>query len=200
MIDYFFGGNILKKVVIIVCIIAMVSLPVIFYASQINIYTFSPLICRVLFQETPEEFCAEKVGNNALGGNYIYSRVDRNGNLFLALTDNQIENWKNALFKNDLFRPIMGAGDIKFFEDYTKCTVKCYKETVLDDIASFSLNAVYAVFMQAIEGKKSEDIKVDYYFVDAVTEEVKYHVVFPDKNLKFTIHPDDFSSYKTDAY
>lgn len=172
----------------------MISLPVIFYASQINVYTFSPLICRVLFQETPEEFCAERGNSTLLGSNYIYSRVDKSGNVLLVLSDSQKENWKNALFKNDFFRPIMGAGDIKFFEDYTKCTVKCYKETVLDDITSFSLNVVYAVFMQAIEGKKSEDIKVDCYFVDTVTEEVKYHVVYPDEKLNFSIDPNVFSS------
>ncbi len=190
----------MKKVLIIVCIIAMISLPVIFYASQINVYFFSPDICHILMQESPEEFCAERGNSTLLGSNYIYSRVDKSGNLLLVLSDSQKENWRNSVLDDDLTNSFRGLGECEISPNYTKCTFKCYKETVLDNSTSFVMNVLDAVFIQAIEGKKSEDIKVDCYFVDAVTEEVKYHVVFPDKNLKFTIHPDDFSSYKTDAY
>lgn len=178
----------------------MVLAPVIFFASQINVYTFSPLICHVLFQETPEEFCAEKNKNTLIGDNYLYSRVVRNGNLLLVLTDNQKENWKNAMFKEDIFTPFVEASHVEFSEDYTNLTLKCYKETATDSMVSFSVSAVRAVFMQAVEEKKSEDIKVDIYFVDAVTGEVKYLVVYPDENLNFNIDPDDFSSYEAKEY
>lgn len=187
----------MKKYILFICIIASV---IVFCILQINVYVFSPEICHVLMQKSPEEFCAEKGNGTLLGDNYIYSRVNKNGNLFLVLSNSQKENWKYLVLEDDVTNSFKKLGDIEISKDYTKCTLKCYKETALDNTASFITNVLHCVFIQAIEGKDSEDIKVECYFVDAITNEVKYYIVFPDEELNFSIDPNIFSSYKANEY
>ena len=107
----------MKKYILFICIIASV---IVFCILQINVYVFSPEICHVLMQKSPEEFCAEKGNGTLLGDNYIYSRVNKNGNLFLVLSNSQKENWKYLVLEDDVTNSFKKLGDIEISKDYTK--------------------------------------------------------------------------------
>ena len=186
-----------KSIKIIICLLLAVLVIGTFcgtYISNLNKYVFSTEICTLLFQKSPEEFCEQKGKNTLIEDNYIYSKVDKNDNLILFLTNSQKERWIDLVFSDEMFILFRHAGDVEISDNYTRCTIKCYKETALDNATSFISNALTCLFIQAIDGKESELISLDCYFVDAVTNEVKYHVVLPDKELKFSIDPNVFSS------
>ena len=189
----------IKSAVRIVLCIGVLCVVCFIYISQLNVYAFTPEICNFLLQQSPEEFCAEKGKGTLIQDGYLYSRVNKDGNLVLVLNDIQKDNWKTLMLQSKTLNLFKSFGDIEVSNDYTKCTIKCYKETVLDDTVAFMSNTIYCVFLQAIEGKNSEDIKVECDFVDAVTNEVKYHIVVPDEKLDFAVDTDVFSSLKETA-
>ncbi len=166
--------------------------------SNLNKYVFSPEICQIMLEKSPDEFCKQMGKDTLIEGHYAFSWVNKNGDLILFLSDKQKERWINLVFGSELSIMLKSAGDVIVSDNYTKCTARCYKETVFDDIIACNQNALHCLFIQAIEGKKSEDIFVDCYLVDTVTDEVKYHYVYPRKssneNSNLTIDPDVFSS------
>jgi len=191
----------LKKVIkilfiplIVLCIIVA---GVVSFLSQYNLYVISPEICRVVIGKTPVEFVESNGEETALeNSGYTYAKLDEEGNLFLIISDIQKDNWKATVIDKDSWfsESARNAGNVEISKDYKKIILRCYRETYTNEAISFVMNSSECVFLQVLNGEKSENIKVDCYFIDAVTNEVKYHVVLPDSNLKFTIDPDSFSS------
>lgn len=189
-----------KPVKIISCIclcVAVLALCTTYFLS-LNKYVFSPKICRIVLEKSPDEFCKQMGKDTLIEGHYAFSWVNKNGDLILFLSDKQKERWIDLVFGSELSIMLKSAGDVIVSDNYTKCTARCYKETVFDDMIACNQNALHCLFIQAIEGKKSEDIFVDCYLVDTVTDEVKYHYVYPressNENSNLTIDPDVFSS------
>ena len=71
-------------------------------------------------------------------------------------------------------------GGIDLSEDYTKITVEFYK----DELTSIIIAVPYCIHMQVLNGKQSEDIKVECLVIGENENDIISHTVFPnEKNI-----------------
>ena len=149
----------------------------------------------MLMKQTPEEFC-ENIGKNTLLENsYTYARVNEKGNLILILNDEELQMWKNKMLDNPMRKSMKKVDGYKLSEDNTKFTAKCYRETAIDLSIACGACATESIFLQILDKKDYDSIKFEGFFIDAVTNETKYHLVFkPGKSFKTNFNAKKFSS------
>ncbi len=182
-----------KSILIFGAPIITIAVICIVYISQLNIYKLSPKISNIVTGYTPREFHELRGKDTALENNFTYSKVDGDGNLILILTDNEKRNWEKQT-DTPMLNIAREAGNIEISPDYTQCTIRCYRETVTDDLISFVVVLPECVFFQVLNGQDSNNIKVTCQIFDANTGQLKYSAVYPDEEIEFFFATEDFSS------
>lgn len=201
-----------KKTTVLLVILGIVLIllgSVVIFISKINVYTINENVCHSIFQgKTPQEFCETKGSYTDLE-DYFFARVDKDGNLLLALTDKQLKNWitsssnlkavdivtggRTELFEsydvdmNDkvekgLFYDFQ-EGTVIVSDDYKKITIT-YGE-MHEAIFSFFRITNGCIQYQLLNGVSSEDITLQLVVVKK-TGEIVTDLTWPEDDLIYT--------------
>ncbi len=187
-------------VIAAIMIILSVAVIGILKAPDYNTFKLSPLVCKYMLKVTPEEFVDCSGEGTKIAYGYTYAKVDRNGNLFLVLTDEELSYWKNSRFDLQVLQKVIGEErsigiDIIppqdsiskiFYDDAdTACGFEIsndYTKIIAgpgDDKSYFALIPSACIAVQFFDGKPSDEIKVEYIEVNE-SQEVINMFTWPD--------------------
>ena len=186
---YVSNAKMKKYALVGICVAFIIVLLVISgvkFFEKINVFTLSPKVAKIFTGESPEDFCSGDEQNFSLRHTfYTYAKVDRQGNLVLVMTDDQIDNWKNADFYLQLLQKIVGnerqvvseiiPPEDSFFHTlfYEKADVLCpyeisedythvYAGPEDDDFLYFPILPYMCITMQVLSGKNSDEISYTF--------------------------------------
>jgi len=187
-------------VIAAIMIILSVAVIGILKAPDYNTFKLSPLVCKYMLKVTPEEFVDCSGEGTKIAYGYTYAKVDRNGNLFLVLTDEELSYWKNSRFDLQVLQKVIGEErsigiDIIppqdsiskiFYDDAdTACGFEIsndYTKIIAgpgDDKSYFVFIPSACIAVQFFDGKPSDEIKVEYIEVNE-SQEVINMFTWPD--------------------
>ena len=147
----------------IIILILVVAARYMYYISSLNTFVIPSSIAEYVVGDTPASFVENKGHDTFFEGNFAYSKVDKDNNLILKLTDSQLDNLKLKLISE-----ISNAKQkYHISKNYDKITVRTYRETAVDDMV-MSLGMVYSCAMyQLLNEIEPQSIKVEWYLIDA---------------------------------
>lgn len=153
-------------------------------------YIFSPQETEWTFDCTPEEFHATRGGSTIWYGYFTSSKVDKNGNLLIFMTEEQRE----SLFRDKWGYRITQHKEegIIYAPDYKSVSVEFNKKTIDSDV----INLIFALqccsdYQLLINGIQDSDIVVHANITDAKTGEKLFN---DDYNFSTAIGYDSFKN------
>ena len=180
-----------KRYIIFGSVVAIALLFVLFiyiFLKQFTICIISPDICKQLSPNTPEQFVMVEGKYSAFEGNYLFATVLKNGNLLVIVSDEQkkniIEDSEESLQKN---WSAYITDDVQISDNYSKVTTKCYLEQANDRVIYSILMVEGCLYHQILDGKKPDEISVQYEIYDSKTEELKFSSDYPKESMGFSV-------------
>ncbi|MBE6531812.1 MAG: hypothetical protein E7679_07000 [Ruminococcaceae bacterium] len=196
------------SLLLIILGIVLITISLVSFVSSLNIYTINEDVCRHIFvMKSPQEFC-DSEGEGTYLTDYIFAKVDKNGNLLLILTDRQLDKWissshdliavdivtggRTGLFKNYEINMDDKVESALFYdfkeetvivsEDYKKITIKygCMHEIIF----SFYRITNGCVHMQLLNGVPSDDITLQLVVVNE-NGEIVTDLTWPKETLVY---------------
>ena len=142
---------------------------------NITTYEIPPNICQALFDCTPEEFTENRMRLHFTNGDRCYSyKVDKDGDLLLSLSEEQINNWKEQCEED--FESVIPYRT-KVSPEYDRVVFEC-KDKSLEGTSADQAVVACAIF-QMLDGCKPEEITVEYVVIDYISKEELQRVVWP---------------------
>jgi len=141
-------------------------------------YRMSNDTCSVLFACSVEEFFGEPYDFSWTEDFRTYSRKGENGDLLLRLNDQQKKDWIARYSK-----AIKRARDVgvEFSDDYTKITLRGYKETMGKLVHTCMWSSTGALVQQVVAGTEPDKAQIQVVVIDAVTNDVVYSILCPQE-------------------
>ena len=190
----------MKKTRTIICItcsiaviasIIVISILSVLLISKLNVVTLTPHLCNwLLLGNTPQSFCETEGAGTSLEDGYVFSGVDKNGNLIIVMTDAQKDNWRNgeaslqimqkAFPDKDIVSNIKPPDMVIWKQLYE--TAKVENCVVISDdyktVQAYSgSNILYhsvwvkgCLLTQIIQGVDTADIYLEYFYYDDKNE------------------------------
>ena len=194
-----------KRIIKTVAAIILTTLVLSFLISQLNVYKLSPYLCTVLLHTTPEEFCESDGSETDLAiFGYTYAKVDRDGNLFLILTNRQKQRWKNSYFYLHILQKVLGdTRDIGITPSVpTDETFKTFYDN--SDECGYEISEDYTKIISEPDDSLFFYLVIPYaciamqFFNDVPTDKIRCEFIKVDENnniIETIIWPDDIPSY-----
>lgn len=166
------------------------------FSREYNVYKFSPAVCAGVFSKTPEEFVETSLLD------CTYKKVDREGNLIIVMTDDEVDSWGWLYWDNELIRRLQGKGrDPNFVESIinnpmaiyaindaetsgVKVSEDCTQVVYEGDVDPFFLAFVLpaCLLRQTVSGVDFDKVKIEFTFYDKYGE-VEYQSTFPGDDV-----------------
>lgn len=165
--------------------------------KSLLVYEIPADLCVPILHVSAEDFFTRYCDYyDTLGDFRVYSKIDREGNLILRMTE---EQRKGVIeYEHDGWDETgsIGVDDLSEIEgievapDLTSVTVSCYKDNAIDQYFTARLGSWGIPAIQLLSGAEPEEIKLDIILKDAVTGEVVHTRSWP--NLAYTMDQDTF--------
>ena len=179
-------------------------------------FELTPYLCEWMLDTTPEEFCKTKGSGTELANGYSHAMVNKDGNLVLKLTKEEIQNWKNSEVNlqtlqlafgdeviivtektahaeewfSSLGRSATNFDNISIAKDYTEVI-----DVYLASRISGECAALGCLYMQVFEHKPLDAIKVEYVAVDS-NGNIKFKKVYTaESTMMFDANGESIDEY-----
>lgn len=169
-----------KKWVHIVVISLIIIFMSVFIVTKLDIYRIPTVACNTLFGTTPNNFIKTQGAGSLLQNGYTFAWVDKDGNLAIAMTDQQRDQWKQACVWLQVLSLAVDKDlgvEIRPSDDWTyswalQVAPTCNYE-ISEDYTQLVANPDSSIFifpflmggcimMQVLDKKACEDICVEY--------------------------------------